>query len=176
MFYAQFVLSKKGPLAKIWLAAHWEKKLSKQQIFETNVEKAVDEIMKPKVKMALRTTGHLLLGIVRIYSRKAKYLLADCNEAFLKIKMAFRPGQVDLAEDTREAAANAITLPEVFTDFDAALPDFRCVDISVQHCTYNCIVVNSTANSLCHSIKVASMRSHLKKIYRHELRTTAILV
>lgn len=44
--------------------------------------------------MALRTTGHLLLGIVRIYSRKAKYLLADCNEAFLKIKMAFRPGQV----------------------------------------------------------------------------------
>jgi hypothetical protein len=40
--------------------------------------------------MALRTTGHLLLGIVRIYSRKAKYLLADCNEAFMKIKMAFR--------------------------------------------------------------------------------------
>ena len=32
MFYAQFVLSKKGPLAKIWLAAHWEKKLSKQQV------------------------------------------------------------------------------------------------------------------------------------------------
>jgi cohesin complex subunit SCC1 len=42
------------------------------------------------VKMALRTTGHLLLGIVRIYSRKAKYLLADCNEAFIKIKLAFR--------------------------------------------------------------------------------------
>ncbi|VDO09444.1 unnamed protein product, partial [Brugia timori] len=84
MFYAQFVLSKKGPLAKIWLAAHWEKKLSKAQIYETNVQDAVDEILKPKVKMALRTTGHLLLGIVRIYSRKAKYLLADCNEAFLK--------------------------------------------------------------------------------------------
>ena len=46
--------------------------------------------MKPKVKMALRTSGHLLLGVVRIYSRKAKYLLADCNEAFAKIKMAFR--------------------------------------------------------------------------------------
>ena len=42
--------------------------------------------------MALRTSGHLLLGVVRIYSRKAKYLLADCNEAFVKIKMAFRPG------------------------------------------------------------------------------------
>ena len=74
--------------------------------------------------MALRTTGHLLLGIVRIYSRKAKYLLADCNEAFLKIKMAFRPGQVDLPEDNREAAVAAITLPEMFTDFDPNLPDF----------------------------------------------------
>lgn len=78
-----------------------------------------------QVKMALRTTGHLLLGIVRIYSRKAKYLLADCNEAFLKIKMAFRPGVVDLPEEGREASINAITLPEVFHDFDSALPDFR---------------------------------------------------
>lgn len=43
--------------------------------------------------MALRTSGHLLLGVVRIYHRKAKYLLADCNEAFIKIKMAFRPGK-----------------------------------------------------------------------------------
>lgn len=49
MFYAQFVLSKKGPLAKIWLAAHWEKKLSKAQIYETNVQDAVSEIIQPKV-------------------------------------------------------------------------------------------------------------------------------
>jgi len=49
MFYAQFVLSKKGPLAKIWLAAHWEKKLSKTQIYETNVQDAVAEIIQPKV-------------------------------------------------------------------------------------------------------------------------------
>ncbi|PIO59422.1 Rad21 / Rec8 like protein [Teladorsagia circumcincta] len=125
MFYAQFVLSKKGPLAKIWLAAHWEKKLSKAQIYETNVQDAVEEILQPKVKMALRTTGHLLLGIVRIYSRKAKYLLADCNEAFLKIKMAFRPGQVEMLEDGKEAPFAAISLPEVYTDFDSTLPEFN---------------------------------------------------
>ena len=70
-------------------------------------------ILPSQVKMALRTSGHLLLGVVRIYSRKAKYLLADCNEAFVKIKMAFRPGMVDLPEENREAAVNAITLPEV---------------------------------------------------------------
>ena len=37
--------------------------------------------------MALRLSGQLLLGVVRIYSRKAKYLLDDCNEALLRIKM-----------------------------------------------------------------------------------------
>ena len=82
--------------------------------------------------MALRTSGHLLLGVVRIYSRKAKYLLADCNEAFVKIKMAFRPGMVDLPEENREAAVNAITLPEVFHDFDTEMPDLNDVDISAQ--------------------------------------------
>merc|ERR1719189_2568754 len=82
--------------------------------------------------MALRTSGHLLLGVVRIYSRKAKYLLADCNEAFVKIKMAFRPGMVDLPEENREAAVNAITLPEVFHDFDTAMPSLDDVDLQSQ--------------------------------------------
>uniref|UniRef100_A0A224XIU6 Putative sister chromatid cohesion complex cohesin subunit n=1 Tax=Panstrongylus lignarius TaxID=156445 RepID=A0A224XIU6_9HEMI len=132
MFYAHFVLAKKGPLARIWLAAHWDKKLTKAHVFETNIEKSVDGILQPKVKMALRTSGHLLLGVVRIYSRKAKYLLADCNEAFVKIKMAFRPGMVDLPEDNREAAINAITLPEVFHDFDTPMPELNDVDIEAQ--------------------------------------------
>lgn len=43
--------------------------------------------------MALRLSGQLLLGVVRIYSRKAKYLLDDCNEALLKIKMV-RPNHI----------------------------------------------------------------------------------
>ncbi|XP_076355668.1 double-strand-break repair protein rad21 homolog isoform X1 [Tachypleus tridentatus] len=124
MFYAHFVLAKKGPLARIWLAAHWDKKLTKAHVFETNIESSVEGILQPKVKMALRTSGHLLLGIVRIYSRKAKYLLADCNEAFIKIKMAFRPGIVDLPEENREAAVATITLPEVFHDFDT-VPDIN---------------------------------------------------
>lgn len=132
MFYAHFVLSKKGPLARIWLAAHWDKKLTKAHVFETNVTSCVDSIIHPKVKMALRTSGHLLLGVVRIHSRKAKYLLADCNEAFVKIKMAFRPGVVDLSEENREAAFTAITLPEVFHDFDTAVPDLSDAEVQKQ--------------------------------------------
>lgn len=87
MFYAHIVLAKKGPLGRIWLAAHWDKKLTKAHVFETNIEQSVDGIMQPKVKLALRTSGHLLLGVARIHSRKAKYLLQDCNEAFVKIKV-----------------------------------------------------------------------------------------
>ncbi|XP_069106115.1 double-strand-break repair protein rad21 homolog isoform X4 [Argopecten irradians] len=132
MFYAHFVLSKKGPLARIWLAAHWDKKLTKAHVFETNIDSSVEAIMQPKVKLALRTSGHLLLGVVRIYSRKAKYLLADCNEAFVKIKMAFRPGVVDLPEENREAAITAITLQENFHDFDTTLADLNDLDVQAQ--------------------------------------------
>lgn len=81
--------------------------------------------------MALRTTGHLLLGIVRIYSRKAKYLLADCNEAFLKIKMAFRSGQVEMIEDGKEAPFAAISLPEVCFVFLRYCRDCFCCRVLI---------------------------------------------
>lgn len=45
-------------------------------------------IVEPRAgPLALRLSGQLLLGVVRIYSRKAKYLLDDCTDALLKIKM-----------------------------------------------------------------------------------------
>lgn len=49
MFYAHYVLTKKGPLARIWLAAHWDKKLTKAHVFETNIGNSVEAIMEPKV-------------------------------------------------------------------------------------------------------------------------------
>jgi hypothetical protein len=91
MFYSQIILAKKGPLGKIWLAAHWgDKKLGRPQIFATDIAASVESITNPVVPLALRVSGHLLLGIVRIYSRKVKYLMQDCTEALVKLKMAFR--------------------------------------------------------------------------------------
>ena len=49
MFYAHFVLAKKGPLSRIWLAAHWDKKLTKAHVFETNIEQSVEGIIQPNV-------------------------------------------------------------------------------------------------------------------------------
>ena len=117
MFYSVHILGKKGPLARVWLAAHWDKKITKAQILETNIVESVDSILQPRVKLSLRTSSHLLLGIVRIYARKTAYLLQDCQEAAFKIKSAFRPGAVDLPDGKTEAAIAAITLPETF-DFD----------------------------------------------------------
>lgn len=136
MFYTQLFTSKKGPLAKIWLAAHWERKLTKAHVFECNLENTVKDIISPKMKIGLRTSGHLLLGVVRIYFRKAKYLLADCSDALVKIKMAFRPGQTDLPVEGLEATVKAITLMEEFPDFDTQMPDPSNIDI-VDHFSLN---------------------------------------
>jgi cohesin complex subunit SCC1 len=101
MFYSQIILAKKGPLGKVWLAAHWgDKKLGRTQIFSADIATSVDNIVNPAVPLALRVSGHLLLGVVRIYSRKVKYLLKDCDEAMVKIKMAFRPDG-EQVEDAR---------------------------------------------------------------------------
>jgi cohesin complex subunit SCC1 len=96
MFYSQIILARKGPLGKIWLAAHFDKKLTKSQIFSTDISSSVDAVLNPTAPLALRVSGHLMLGIVRIYSRKVKYLMSDCTEAMWKIKLAFRPGNVDI--------------------------------------------------------------------------------
>uniref|UniRef100_A0A8C8B6X1 RAD21 cohesin complex component like 1 n=1 Tax=Otus sunia TaxID=257818 RepID=A0A8C8B6X1_9STRI len=128
MFYVHLFVNKRGPLAKIWLAAHWERKLTKAHIFECNLETTVEKLISPKV--SLRTSGHLLLGVVRIYHRKAKYLLADCSEALTKMKTAFRPGLVDLPAENVEAAYQSITLPEEFHDFETPLPDLNAIDVA----------------------------------------------
>ncbi len=120
MFYSQLVLAKKGPLSRVWLAAHWDKKLTKAQIFQIDLLESigtldsqviflicclicylVDQIKNPDVHLALRLSGHLLLGVVRIYSRKMKYLFDDCSDALVKIKMVIIFSSSYLAAGTR---------------------------------------------------------------------------
>ena len=88
MFYSETLLSKTGPLARVWLSANIERKLTKSHILQSDIEGSVNAIVdQGQAPMALRLSGQLLLGVVRIYSRKARYLLDDCNEALMKIKM-----------------------------------------------------------------------------------------
>jgi cohesin complex subunit SCC1 len=113
MFYNTEMLTKRGPLARVWMASHLSTKLTKTNLLATSIPSSVSSILgEALLPMALRLSGQLLLGVARIYSRKAKYLLDDCNETLSKVKKAFRPGQVDMEEvDTgARGGAGGITL------------------------------------------------------------------
>ncbi|KAH7283221.1 hypothetical protein KP509_35G066500 [Ceratopteris richardii] len=123
MFYSHFILARKGPLGVIWVAAHLEAKLRKKHVAETSISESVDSIICSEVPLALRLSGHLLVGVVRIYSRKVNYLYHDCSEALIKIKNAFLPSNVDLPPEASKVPFHSITLPEPFAldDFDSSL-------------------------------------------------------
>lgn len=120
MFYSETLLSKTGPLARVWLSANIERKLSKTHILQSNLQDSVEAIITPnQAPMALRLSGQLLLGVVRIYSRKARYLLDDCNEALMKIKMAFRSsGNNDLPANQQSSNRESLLLPDKITPYD----------------------------------------------------------
>eukprot|EP00166_Cyanidium_caldarium_P005900 ctg_754.g443 len=90
MFYAPPVLTKKGPLAKVWLAATFHVKLTKTQVFSTDVTESCRKIAAPDFPMALRLTSSLLLGVSRIHNRQAHYVLCEASDAVAKIRWAFR--------------------------------------------------------------------------------------
>ncbi|KAJ2899302.1 hypothetical protein MKZ38_003292 [Zalerion maritima] len=120
MFYSETLLQKTGPLARVWLSANLERKLSKTHVLQSNIEDSVEAIITPnQAPFALRLSGQLLLGVVRIYSRKARYLLDDCNEALLKIKMAFRAsGNNDMPATSHMPNREALMLQDQITPLD----------------------------------------------------------
>lgn len=66
-----------------------------------------------------------MLGVVRIYSRKAQYLFDDAKDVRDKIAVAFRPGDVSLPAEHLQASRNAITIEDggdmVMNTFNTAM-------------------------------------------------------
>ncbi|XP_044488773.1 sister chromatid cohesion 1 protein 3 [Mangifera indica] len=118
MFYSQTFLARKGPLGTVWCAAHLQHRLKKSHYTSTNIPSTVDRIMFPEVPIALRLSGHLLLGVVRIYSKKVDYLHHDCNVVLIGLRKAFTTVNVNLPEDATQAQIESITFPERM-DLDA---------------------------------------------------------
>ncbi|KAK6890461.1 Cohesin subunit rad21 [Candida tropicalis] len=118
------IISRDGPLGHVWLAANYEKKLSKHQLMNTNIIKSTEYIANNPIitdvsvsqepesnsnDITLRLSGQLLLGIVRIYSRKTKYLLDDVNDILYKLKASFKLSSgVNLGSDN---ISNQVNLP-----------------------------------------------------------------
>ena len=123
MFYHSFILGQRGPLAKIWLAAHYDKKLGKKEVISANIETCVDSIINSRLSLSLRTTSHLLLGVTKLLHKQANYLLKDLEHAafFLDSKSK----SVDLPKPRIQARLKDITLPEMinFDDNFELIPD-----------------------------------------------------
>ncbi|KAK2941583.1 putative N terminus of Rad21 / Rec8 like protein [Blattamonas nauphoetae] len=67
--YSSYI-SKRGPLGQVWMAANYDRNLSKGKILQINIPAAVKLIRE----------AHLLLGLVRVHTRKLKHLADDINE------------------------------------------------------------------------------------------------
>ncbi|EGW33688.1 uncharacterized protein SPAPADRAFT_59058 [Spathaspora passalidarum NRRL Y-27907] len=91
---ATTLTSKDGPLSHIWLAANYDRKLTKTQFLNTDIAQSTQLINREQT-ITLRASGQLLLGIVKIYSRKTKYLLDDANDILYKLKSSFKIAKND---------------------------------------------------------------------------------
>ncbi|CAK8541975.1 unnamed protein product [Lathyrus sativus] len=119
MFYSQTFLARKGRLSTVWIAAHLQHRLKKSQYTSTDIPSTVQHIMDPGVPISLRMSAHLLLGVVRIYSKKVDYLLNDCNIVRTVLYKVFAVvSNHTLPEDGMQAPLHTITMPATF-DLDA---------------------------------------------------------
>lgn len=115
MFYSQCLLSRKGPLGAIWVAAYSFKKLKKAQVTQTDISSSVDKILQDEWDVvAYRVLAYLLLGVVRIYSKKVEYLFNDCNEVLIKINKFVVSTKKNADADKLRVPYYSVTLPDRF--------------------------------------------------------------
>ncbi|KAL0351116.1 UNVERIFIED_CONTAM: Sister chromatid cohesion 1 protein 2 [Sesamum radiatum] len=115
MFYSQLLLSKKGALGIVWMAAHCHKRLKKDQVQQTDISSSVDKIINDEVPVVThRILAFLLLGVVRIYSKKVDYLYNDCHEV-LNTLCGFKTGKSSRGGGVVSLRRyHSITLPKRF--------------------------------------------------------------
>ncbi|CAI4057813.1 kleisin alpha SKDI_04G2330 [Saccharomyces kudriavzevii IFO 1802] len=91
----------KGPLAQIWLASNMSN-ISRGSVIQTHIAESAKEIAKASgcgdetestEHITLRTSGELLQGIVRVYSKQATFLLTDIKDTLTKISTLFKTNQ-----------------------------------------------------------------------------------
>ncbi|XP_078355157.1 uncharacterized protein LOC144639731, partial [Oculina patagonica] len=75
MFYSVDILTRKGRLGLIWLAATYgesKKGMANRDFRKVNIPRACHDIVNPVVPFALRLSSHLMIGVVRIYHEQTK--------------------------------------------------------------------------------------------------------
>ncbi|KZV57691.1 sister chromatid cohesion 1 protein 2 [Dorcoceras hygrometricum] len=115
MFYSHLLLSKKGGLGTVWVAAHCHKRLKKNQVKQTDIPSSVEKILLEEVPVVTyRILAYLLLGVVRIYSKKVEYLFHDCHDVLSKLhEFKITKGKCEVKRDSR-TPNRSITRPKRF--------------------------------------------------------------
>lgn len=133
MFFSTYVLTKKGPLAKVWLAAHWDRKLTRNEVRVINLQETVIHIIQPIVPIAIRTSGELLIGVVRIYALKVKHLLREATDASLLLLVAGQ-GKTTINDksdqQTSKNSSKAVTHDWSGRNFQASTEESQFNDIA----------------------------------------------
>lgn len=74
-----------------------------------------DKILVDEVPvLAYRILGYILLGVVRIYSKKVEYLFDDCQKMLIKVKDFAVGKQFNADMEGFSAPCFSITLPKTF--------------------------------------------------------------
>ncbi|KAL5717676.1 hypothetical protein ACHQM5_010651 [Ranunculus cassubicifolius] len=144
MFYSSCIISRTGPLKSIWIAAFCHNKLKKSQINDTNISSSVDEIIQHEATVTYRVLGYLLLGVVRIYSKKVEYLYHDSNLVLTQMNT-----WVPLKKPMEDMCApySLITLPQRF-ELDTFVLDFPEDDNSVHVASHQLITLEDRPEDL----------------------------
>ncbi|KAJ9107024.1 hypothetical protein QFC19_002893 [Naganishia cerealis] len=172
MLLTELILSKDNALSQVWIAAHYERKLSKQQALRISVQDSVQDILSENAEpTALRMSGQLMLGVVRIYSRKTQYLFDDCKDVRDRITLAFRPGQVDLPADQVTAHKSAITITEPSA---TAAGGLMMTDLTMMNLTWNEIAKNFQPLGIAHLANQADITLPFGGHYAASARSSSV--
>jgi len=82
-------ISPTGEWGKVWLAAHLEKKLKKEDFLEANIEELTSSILRNSDKLTLRYMGNFLLGLCKIFQRQSSYFEEHSRELHDNLMTAF---------------------------------------------------------------------------------------
>lgn len=107
------LIAPNGIWGKVWLAAHWERKLKKQDYQEIDLRSLLATISAKRSLVSLRATGHLLVGACKIYCKQSAFLEEEADEVRAGLMMAFsRPTEepeVEISGRIREVRPGALT-------------------------------------------------------------------
>lgn len=84
-------------------------------IFSSTLVLCADKILADEIPvLPYRILGYILLGVVRIYSKKVEYLFDDCQKMLIEVKDFAVGKQFNADTEVFSGPCISITLPKTF--------------------------------------------------------------